>query len=133
MDFKKFFQETDLFAKHCGMELLEVEPGYAKGRMKIEGFLLNGVQIVHGGAIFTLADFVFAAASNARGTVAVAINGNIQFIKAVSEGYLYAEAKENALNPKLGNYTVNITNEKNEIIAIFQGMVYRKKAKTGDL
>ncbi len=31
------------------------------------------------------------------------------------------------INHKIGTYTVDITNEKGEMIAIFQGMVYRKK------
>ena len=34
-----------------------------------------------GGAIFTLADFTFAAASNAHGIVAVGINVNITYLK----------------------------------------------------
>ena len=62
---------------------------------------LNGYRTVQGGAIFTLADFAFAAASNAHGTVAVAINVSINFLKAGTTGTLQAEAREVARNPKL--------------------------------
>ncbi|MDQ1331332.1 MAG: acyl-CoA thioesterase, partial [Thermodesulfobacteriota bacterium] len=69
-----FFRENDRFAGHSGIELLELSEGRAKAVMEIKRHHLNAVNSVHGGAIFTLADFVFAAASNSRGTVDVAIN-----------------------------------------------------------
>ena len=121
------FLRDDKFAEHNGIELLEVSEGRARAKMDITTQHLNGAKVVHGGAIFTLADFAFAAASNSHGTIALAINANISFVKAVTEGILVAEAKEISLNPKLATYTINITNEHNDLIAIFQGMVYRKK------
>jgi len=87
---------------------------------------------VHGGAIFALADLVFAAASNSHGTVAVAINANISFLKASAGGTLFADAREISKNPKLGTYTIDVTNEDGDVIAVFQGMVYRKKDKIED-
>jgi acyl-CoA thioesterase len=124
-DLKKFFVR-DRFAAGSGIELLDVSPGYARAQLQVAEKHLNAVDIVQGGAIFTLADFAFAAASNARGSVAVAINVSISFVKAVSSGILTAEAKETSANPKLATYSVNVTNESGELIAIFQGMVYRK-------
>jgi acyl-CoA thioesterase len=87
----------------------------------------NGLGIVQGGAIFTPADFAFAAASNSHGTVAVAINVNISFMKAVKTGVLWAEARELSRNFKIGTYTADIKDEQGELVALFQGMVYRKK------
>jgi acyl-CoA thioesterase len=122
---KQFFA-GDLYAKHSGIELLSVSPGHAIAQMPIQALHLNAVGSVQGGAIFTLADFAFAAASNAHGKVAVAINVSITYMKAVSSGTLRAEAREVSMNPKLGSYTVNITDQHNALIAIFQGLVYRK-------
>jgi acyl-CoA thioesterase len=48
-------------------------------------------------------------------------------MKAVSSGTLRAEAQEVSANPKLASYTVTITNEHNTLIAVFQGLVYRKE------
>ena len=120
------FAENDRFAQHIGLELLEASPGHAKAKLLITKEHLNGLHTVHGGAIFTLADFAFAMAANAREGMAMAINVNISYIKAAREGVLIAEAEENSLNRKLANYTVRVTNEGDELIAIFQGMVYRK-------
>lgn len=123
---KEFFK-NDRFAEHNGIELVEVGEGRAKARMKIDERHLNGVNVVHGGAIFTLADLAFAAASNSHGTVAVAINASIWYVKAGLSGTLFAHAREVSLNPKLATYSIEVTDEAGEIIAVFEGMVYRKK------
>lgn len=125
-DLIRFFKK-DKFAVHSGIELLEATPGYAKARMKIEENHFNALRAVQGGAIFTLADLAFAAASNAYGIAAVGINSNISFVKAATKGTLTAEAKETSINPKIATYTVNITDDAGDLVAIFQGMVYRKK------
>jgi phenylacetic acid degradation protein PaaD len=133
MDLKEFFKR-DQFAAYCGIELLEVSPGGAKVRMKIEEHHLNGLRTVHGGAIFTLADFAFAVACNSHGTVAVALNVSINFVKAAFPGMtLYAEAKEVSISPKIGTYDIRVTNEKGELIATFEGLAYRKKEKLEEL
>jgi acyl-CoA thioesterase len=124
---KQFFATEDLFARHNGIELLEVEPGMAKASMKIEPYHLNAAKTVHGGAIFTLADFAFAVASNSHGTLAMGINTSVSFVKAATRGTLYAVATEQARNPKLASYLVRVTDDADDVVAIFQGMVYRKK------
>jgi len=121
-----FFQK-DKYAELTGIKLLEVSEGRAKAMLEITENHLNSAGTVHGGVIFTLADFAFEVASNSYGTLAVAINAQISFFKAVSAGVLYAEAKEVSLHPKLASYTIDVTNETGELIASFQGMVYRKK------
>lgn len=132
MDLKEFFQR-DRFAAHCGIELLEITPGGARAKMSLNENHLNGLRTVHGGAIFTLADFTFAAACNSHGTVAVALNVNISFVKAIGTGTLYAEAREISVSPKIGTYEIKVTNENGDLIATFQGMAYRKKEKLSDL
>lgn len=127
MEAIKNFFKNDLFAAQVGIELLEVSPGYAKTRMVIEKKHLNALGAVQGGAIFTLADLAFAAASNAYGNAAVGINANISYVKAGTKGTLTAEAKETSRNKKIATYTVNITDDAGELVAIFQGMAYRKK------
>lgn len=121
------FLKNDRFAEHCGIELVDVAEGRAKARMTVTDRHLNGVNVVQGGAIFTLADLAFAAASNSYGTVAVAINVSIWFVRAAREGTLTAEAKEVSRNPKLATYAIDVTDEAGELVARFEGMVYRKK------
>ena len=121
------FFKNDRFAAHSGIELLEISEGRAKAKMTIQDCHRNGVDIVHGGAIFTLADLAFAVASNSYGTIAVAINATIWYVKAAREGTLYAEAREVSRNPKLAVYAIEVTDDAGDLIAKFEGMVYRKK------
>jgi len=127
MDAIKEFSENDRFAKQIGIELVEVSKGRAKAKMKIKDIHLNAVNTVHGGAIFSLADYAFAIAANTHGNISVALNVNISFLKAVSEGTLFAEAEEVSINPKIATYSIRVLNEHNELIATFQGMAYRKE------
>lgn len=123
---KQHFDRHDLFAKHCGIELVEIDKGHATARMKIEPHHLNGAKTVHGGAIFTLADFAFAAASNSHGELAIGINASTSFVKAATEGTLFARAEEVAISRKLATYQVRISDQNDELIALFQGTVYRR-------
>lgn len=126
MDDNSRFFEGDVFARGVGIELLEVSPGRARVRMEIREQHMNSHRTVHGGVIFTLADTAFALASNSHGIPAAAINAHISYLTAARSGTLYAEAEEYTRNPKLASYTVRVSSETGEKIAIFQGMVYRK-------
>lgn len=126
MDKVKALCAKDAFAKHCGVEILDVGDGTAKGRLTLKSHHLNGVGIVHGAAVFVLADAVFAAASNSHDYVAVAININISYLKSTESGTLFAEAVENNPRGRVGSYTLKVTDEANQTVAIFEGLVYRK-------
>ncbi len=123
---KEFFRR-DLFAGFIGIELIEAGDGRARARLEIKDHHRNGLGLVHGGAIFTLADLVFAAAVNSRGRAAVAIHCSISYLKAAAGGVLFAEAGEVSCGPKIATYTIRITDNAGELIALFEGMAYRKK------
>ena len=127
MDKIKEFFKRDQFAEHCGIELVEVSSGTAKAEMMVKREHLNGLNTVHGGAIFTLADFAFAAAANSYGNVTVAINVSITYMKALTAGKITAVAREISRNPKLSTYTIDIYNDAGELAAVFQGLAYQKR------
>jgi acyl-CoA thioesterase len=126
MDPNTAFFKKDAWAKEAGIELMESSIGRAKVRMKIEKRHVNAHATVHGGAIFTLADTAFALASNSHGIPAAAINAHISYVKSATAGSLYADASESSLSPKIATYSVTVTDDNGEKIALFEGMVYRK-------
>ncbi len=129
MEKLKAIFKNDRFAERAGIELVSMAEGRAVVQMRVTPEHWNGLRSAHGGAIFTLADFAFAVAANSYGTVAVAVNVSITYQKAVAAGVLRAEAREISKNHKLGTYTVEITDEQGEIVALFQGLAYRKSEK----
>ena len=120
------FLQNDRFAVNAGVELLETRSGYAKARMMITPEHLNGGGVCQGGAIFTLADLAFAAATNSHAKLTLSVTSNIQFLKAESKGYLYAEAAETLNKKRLSLCEVKVTNEDGEVVAIMSGSGYRK-------
>ena len=128
----RFFRR-DRFARGAGIRLEEVRPGYARARMTASERHLNAVDVVQGGAIFTLADLAFAVCCNSHGTVAVAVNVNIQFVRAGRPGRLVAEAREVALSPKLSSVEVKVTDRAGELVAVFTGLAYRKRESLAEL
>ena len=120
------FLQGDKFALLAGVELLETGNGYAKARMEIKPEHLNGGGVCQGGAIFTLADLAFAAATNSHARLTLSITSSINFFKAESKGFLYAEAHEAFSHKRLSNCEVRITNEAGDLIATFNGTGYRK-------
>jgi len=136
MDMKtiqNFFNRADAFARHNGMTITELREGYARAEMELQPHHLNGAQTVHGGALFTLADFAFGAASNSRGQLALSINSSISIFKGAKEGKLIAEAREVSTSPKLASFEVSIRTGTGDLLATFQGMVYRKSVSLESL
>lgn len=121
------FLAKDRFASYVGISLHEVKPGYAVAKLMIKPEHLNGVNIVHGGLTFTLADFAFAAASNFAGQVSLGINAFITYFKPPQGKELIAEATEIQKSGKLAVYNVDIFDEDINMIARFTGTAYRKK------
>lgn len=121
----------DRFAAHTGIALESVDAGHARARLQVRPEHLNGVGIVQGGVIFTLADFAFAAAANSTGSVAVAIDVSISFLKAVTAGELVADAREEAAAGRTSTSLVRVTDETGALVALFKGTAYRKRDGEG--
>ena len=128
---KKLFS-GDKYAELTGVEIIEAGEGYCKARLVIEDKHLNAANVVQGGAIFTLADLAFGVAANSRGQLALAINVNITYLYGKSTGTLYATATEVTIPNRIGAYDVLITDEEDEVVARFNGVVYRKKQQLPD-
>ena len=104
------------------MELLACEPGHAVMRMKVRAPLLNGLQICHGGFIFTLADSTFAFACNSYNVPAVAAGCNIEFLRpAHLDDVLTCEGQEQTLQGRHGIYDMKVSNQRGEVVAMFRG------------
>lgn len=118
--------ERDPFAQSLGIELTELTPGFAKAKMTLRPSDLNFFGYVHGGAVFSLMDYVFSAASNSHNEMAVAVSMSVQYVNASEPGgVLWAEAKEIDRSRKLGLYELTVRDEAGKLICRSDGRVYR--------
>jgi acyl-CoA thioesterase len=129
LDLLKRYFARDAFARACGIEITEASDGRASAMVKITDTHLNGIGLVHGGLVYTLADMAFAAAVHTRGRVAVSVNASITYIKAARGDTLRAEAVEVSRSGRLASYTVNILDASGEVVALLQGLAYVKDEK----
>ena len=118
--------DNDPFSKWMQMERVRIEPGACILRMTVTEVMLNGFAIAHGGITYSLADSCLAFASNTHGIQAVSVETSISHTKAVKEGdVLTATAEEMSLSNRIGIYHINVTNQRDETVALFKGTVYR--------
>ncbi|AEM59029.1 MULTISPECIES: hydroxyphenylacetyl-CoA thioesterase PaaI [Haloarcula] len=118
--------ESDAYCETLGIDVVELDSGYAQTELTITEDLLNFHGTPHGGAVYSLADAAFAAASNSHGEAAVALETNISYLDAVETGEtLSAVAEETHLADSTAEYEVTVTAQDGERIATFRGRVYR--------
>ncbi len=116
--------ENDRFATNAGCSIVEVDRDRVVCEMPISDGLLNALGGIMGGAIFTLADFTFAVASNLNGIPTVAIESNIRFYSATKGNKLIAVCKTDKDGKNLGHYTVDVTDNLGKSIAGFTAVAY---------
>jgi acyl-CoA thioesterase len=117
---------NDPFSKWLGIERVEDGAGKSTLRMTVRQEMLNGFSVAHGGITYSLADSALAFAANGHGIQSMSIETGISHTKKVMEGdVLTTSTKEISLTTRIGIYQIDITNQNNEIVALFKGTVYR--------
>jgi len=118
--------KKDAFSRWLGIEVIVVDKGYAKLKMKVKDEMLNGFGIAHGGITYSLADSALAFASNGHGKMSVSTGTSIAHFRQVQlADILTAEAQETNLGEKVAHYQISITNQDEDVVASFFGSVYR--------
>ncbi len=118
--------ENDPFSIWLGIERKVVDAGQCVLHMRVRSEMLNGFAIAHGGISYSLADSCLAFAANSHGIQAVSVETSISHTKPVKEGdMLTATAEEMSLSNRIGIYHITVSNQRNEVVALFKGTVYR--------
>jgi len=120
-----YTSQRDRLRKLLGAQVVDVAPGYAKVVLTVEGKHLNAAGVCHGGVLFSLCDFAFAIAGNSHGRLGFAIEVSISFFRAANLGdQLVAEAREVHMGKRIGLFTMEVTNQRGEKIALAKGVSY---------
>ena len=117
---RNFFSNDKFATEATGIKIEEVGENYAKCSLEIKDIHKNAVGQVMGGAIFTLADFAFAVATNNKEKVTVTAVSNISFAGTAKGDKLIAETKlikdgkrscflEIMINDNLGNVVATVS------------------------
>ena len=77
---------NDDVAHELGIEIISSEPGRAEVSVTVTAAMTNGLDVCHGGIIFTVADTAMAHASNAAGGRTLSTTASIEWLRAVAIG-----------------------------------------------
>lgn len=111
---------ADRFASEAaGIEIVSAEADEAICKMQLSPLHCNARGKPMGGAIFTLADFAAAVAANGQAgqNNVISLHGDITFLSAAKGECLIAHAKCIKRGKTTTLYTVQITDEKETLVA----------------
>ena len=115
---REFFAEDAFSTKTCGARVDEARPGHAVCSMEVTPAHRNAMGNVMGGAIFTLADFASAVASNFDQTPCVTAASDARFLSATRGSRLIATCDVDREGRRLCFYTCRVTDDLGEVVAI---------------
>jgi acyl-CoA thioesterase len=119
------WKRADPYGQLLGVEVVEVGDGSASVALTAGEHHTNFLGVVHGGAVFSLADAALAAASNSGDRTAVATVVTIHLLRACRPGdRLLASAEREHLGGRLGLYRIGVVRlPERELVAVAQGQV----------
>ena len=117
----------DRFATENGMSIDELDGEHAVTSLTISSRHKNAFGGVMGGAIFTLADFAFAALTNNRERVVVAQQVSINYLSPAKGNRLVATARYRKDGRSSCVVNVDVTDETGRDIAQFVGTGFKLK------
>ena len=121
---EEFFRK-DLFATTNGVKIDDLTDDYCICSMDVTDKHRNAYGGIMGGAIFTLADYAFAIASNNDHSPTVALDVNIHFMSASKGNHLVAKAERIKNGRTTSIYNVKITDDNGKEVALFIGTGYK--------
>ena len=119
----------DRFAAENGISLDELGDGRAVASVTLSARHRNAFGGVMGGAIFTLADFAFAALTNGRGSVTVAQQVSMNFLSAPKGGRLVATARYRKDGRSSCVVNVDVVDDAGREVAQFVGTGFKLQPK----
>ncbi len=113
---KEFFK-NDTLAVTMGIEINEATFEKTICSMVVGDNFMNAKGGVHGGTIYSLADFSFAVASNLGGRITVTLDSNITYFKPAKDNKLVATAILVSCTEHTCNYNISICDGCGRLIA----------------
>ena len=123
---RNFFGNDRFATVAAGIEIDEVAPDYAKCSMKLTRDHKNALGAVMGGALFTLADFTFAVATNVDGVPTVSLTSQISYLSPAKGDVLYGEAKCVKSGRTTCVFNIDITDDRGVHVALVVATGFKK-------
>ena len=108
------------FPQHNGIRILEVGLHHCTGELLLCQVTQNSLGVVHGGALFSLADTVAGVAVCSGGVSAVTVNSSFDFLRAPKGGFVRCTAEPVKVGAKTAVFRCVLTDEEGKLAATGQ-------------
>ncbi len=123
---EEFFKDDTFAYQQAGCRVTEAWRGHGVAEMEISPEKhLNAQGRVMGGAVFTLADYAFAAASLCGEASSVSLTSTIEFMRSPKGNKLIATCDVDRSGRKVGFYTIDVADDLGEKVARVVTTCYR--------
>ncbi len=121
MDYKALMErrnQKNAFGNLVGVKIVEIRKGYARTELEIRPELMNPVDSVHGGVLFTMIDITGGSAAVSHGENVTTVDADIRYLRpGIGVNRLVCEAEEIKKGRQLLVYRVDVKDERGNILA----------------
>ena len=115
---RSIIEDMDTYAAHVGITITHASVELGIATLPLTKDQRNGMGMAHGGAIFSLADMAFAAASHSSGTFWVNAQSSISYLAPGRIGPLRGEARCQRMGYTTCTYEVRILDSDDTLVAL---------------
>lgn len=109
--------EKNAFGNLVGVKIVEIREGYARTELEVRPELMNPVNSVHGGVLFTMIDITGGSAAVSHGENVTTVDADIRYLRpGIGVNKLVCEAEEIKRGRQLLVYRVDVKDEKGNIL-----------------
>ncbi|MFV0524647.1 MAG: hydroxyphenylacetyl-CoA thioesterase PaaI [Acidimicrobiales bacterium] len=121
-DVTRAMYANDHASRALGIVVRTTEIGRAVTELTVRPDMVNGLDVCHGGIIFTLADSAMAYVSNAGNELALAVQADIDWVRPGRLGdVLTATATTVHRQGRAAVHDVTVANQHGDTVALFRG------------
>ena len=114
---RKRRNEKNAFGNLVGVNIMEIREGYARTELEVRPELMNPVNSVHGGVLFTMIDITGGSAAVSHGENVTTVDADVRYLRpGIGVNKLVCEAEEIKRGRQLLVYRVDVKDEKGNIL-----------------
>jgi acyl-CoA thioesterase len=121
------YEQSNHFMSYNHIKVCECSPEGSTLKAEITEEMKNIYGIIHGGMLFTMADCAAGITARADGGKYVTLSSNVNFIRNVSAGTLYAKAEPIKRGRSIAIYHVAVTDGEGNLLLDGVMNMFRKQ------
>lgn len=123
----------DSFSRYLGIEILEFDVERIKARIPFDEKIINNYGSLHGGALYSFADILGGTVACMTGKFCFTVSGSMNYLSlAVSDKYIYCEAKRVRAGGHLVVVSIDITDDDGKLLDNGSFTFYRSEKDVVD-